>query len=93
MRVQISKPIAGNESFTFECDDVGEPIEEKLKLAYRLMDERNWEMNQRVRAADDSYKALLREDPRAAAVVDSLYRNMFSQRVFYDRATEPTPAE
>jgi hypothetical protein len=84
MKVTVSKVIAGNENFVVELDDPGPGLEEQLKLAYRLMDRRNWAMYQRMRSAEEAYQRLSKEDPGLAMMVNKIFLTMFSQRPFQD---------
>jgi hypothetical protein len=92
VKITISKPLAGNETFMVEVDDAGDkPLDDRLAEAYRLMDARNWEMNRRVIAANDIYQDLRRQGQlgiewaaKAADTVDDVFRIMFSQKIYQD---------
>ena len=87
MKVTVAKTLAGGENIVVELETTAEVTEDNLQRAYRIVDGRLWQMNQRVLATNEYYKKIVRKFPKAAIMVNDIIQVLVGQKVFEDKST------
>lgn len=87
MKVTVAKQMAGGEQVVVELSD-SEVHDGSLDLAYKIVDGRLHEMNQRVLALNDYYKEIVKKYPKAAMMVNDIILVLVGQKVFEDKSVE-----
>lgn len=87
MKVTVSKVVAGGEQVVVELE--GPMIgQDQLDAAYRVLDQRLFEMNKRVLAVNEVYKRLVKVHPKAAMMVNDIISILVGGKVFEDTSVE-----